>query len=1025
MSKKIKILFDPADRERLEPILAALRDGGVGVSELGGEPAKDEIVLAALSEHFYANAEAEEKLLSLIGSGAENVLPLQLDELPIPETLKSALYSRNIIPAAGREPAQIAERITAAMPQKKSGLPRLLVIAAAVLIVLGGLLIWNGRKGEETVPVAAEPEMTINIPAGLTMEDLEKIAVVSIVGDRTEFYTSEQIGKMGRQPEWDELANRNFDENGAHYYSREDGHEYQMTRYEDLRFLGLMPKLHTINLALVDAGELPDLSGCTQLQNVGLRDCVIPDLEWLAGTNVNYVDILNSTGSIRDFSPLTRCEKLSRAHIDLVRTREADLSGFGPAKLSWLWINNGEDLRGELDLSGLKNCTRLRECELEWRLPIRDLSFLSGAGNLYRLRLENLNELEDISVLRGMDQLLDLNISDCNRIRDYSPIAGCVGLEDVNISVDQGRGGSLRDASFLAELPALKKIGLHGIQLPGLDFLYSVAERQNIISFEITGAVDDFGGLSAVKRYQRLSLDMDNGRIDNIMPLLEGKSVEVLILRRIGEVDLSTLPHVTSRVELDRCGITDLSTLPEDWSAMNLNLNKCSLLRSLEGIQTMKKFTVGPSLTVYNCPRLSDWSALEGMSLRDLNITGGYSLPDFSTFRVGTLRLESVADVTDLEFLNGMDESNRYSFELVGLDELKSLAPLRRFHGDRLAVSPQLAEQAQDLVNAGNFREFSIEFPEGGWEMDDMEFSLLSLDELETLPKAMLRRVSKLTLVGDTVVDTTNADIWEEWDHNGRTLMLHRWSDDSTTPIRYGAGKLNDFGLFADLTGLRDLQLYEQPLRSLDGVQNFPELENLQIRDCEELEDVSAAFACQNLRWISFDNCEISSIQGVQNLNALRGLNINNTRVSDLSPLTGCDFSAAVAERGGLELFINGLPVEDFSPLASIPLARLDINDIDAERYIRYLDGQPLQRFYACNSFVGRGEADDNALFADFVRSHPDLVEIGIPWNQAITDLTPVLELEHLEQLRVSRDMKEALDSLEGQSYGFRLEIEG
>ena len=216
MSKKIKILFDPADRERLQPILDALRGSGVKVSELSGAPARDEIVLAALSGHFYANEAASEKLLSLIGAGAENVLPLQLDELPIPETLKSALYSRNIIPAAGREPAQIAERITAAMPQKKSGLPRLLVIAAAVLIVLGGLLIWNGSKGEETVPVAAEPEMTINIPAGLTMEDLEKIAVVSIVGDRTEFYTSEQIGKMGQQPEWDELANRNFDENGAH-----------------------------------------------------------------------------------------------------------------------------------------------------------------------------------------------------------------------------------------------------------------------------------------------------------------------------------------------------------------------------------------------------------------------------------------------------------------------------------------------------------------------------------------------------------------------------------------------------------------------------------------------------------------------------------------------------------------------------------------------------------------------------------------------------------------------------------------
>ena len=1026
MSKKIKILLDAADRERLQPILDALRESGVSASELSGDPAKDETVLAVLSEHFYANEAASKKLLSLIGAGAENVLPLQLDELPIPETLKNVLYSRNIIAAAGREPAQIAERITAAMPQKKSGLPRLLVIAAAVLVVLGGLLIWNGSRGEEKVPVAAEPEMTVSIPAGLTMEDLEKIAAVFIVGDRTEFYTSEQIGNMGRQPDWDELANRDSDERGPHYYSREDGHEYQMTRYEDLRFLGLMPKLHTINLAMVDAGELPDLSACTQLQRVFLGDCEIPDLEWLAGTNINTIDILNSTGSIRDFSPLTRCEKLSRVHIDLMGCREAELSGFGPPKLSWLWINNGNDLRGELDLSGIKNCTRLRECELEWRLPIRDLSFLSAAESLYRLRLSDLEALEDISVLRSMDKLLQLDIDSCNRVRDYSPIIGCSALENINISIDGGNGGvRMGDASFLADLPVLKSINLNGVDLPDLEFLRGIGERQKKINLGLCGQIGNYEGLAAIQPYGRLNLDPDDGRIDNILPWLEGAVVDDLALRRINALDLSALPRITSKLELDRCGITDLSTLPENWAAPYITLNKCSALRSLEGIQRLKKLVVGPTLDIFNCPRLTDWSAIEGMRLQELKITGGYSLPAFEGIRLGKLRLDSVADVTDLEFLNDLDDTDRICFELVGLDELKNLAPLRRFRGDYLAVPPQLAEQAQDLVNAGNFREYRVEFPQGGWEMDDFEFALLSLDELETLPKAILRRVGKLCLVGDTVVDVSDGDIWQNWDRGGYTLTFHNWSDDSQTPIKYGAGILNDFTLFEDLTGLREIWLYEQPLKSLDGIQNFPELTGLRLCFCRDLTDASAAFACQNLRWLGIENCPITSIQGVQNLSALNSLNINNTEVNDLSPLTECDFSQALAERGGVELFLNNLPVEDFSPLASVPLIRLDINDIDAERYLPFLTNGELRYFQACNSFVGRGEADDNALFADFVRSHPDLVELGIPWNQAITDLTPVLALEHLEQLRVSNDMREAIDSLEGRSYDFFLDIEG
>ena len=380
--------------------------------------------------------------------------------------------------------------------------------------------------------------------------------------------------------------------------------------------------------------------------------------------------------------------------------------------------------------------------------------------------------------------------------------------------------------------------------------------------------------------------------------------------------------------------------------------------------------------------------------------------------------------LTGKQFLDAMEVSHALDVELVGLDELKSLEPLRRFHGRSLVVPPQLAEQAEDLVKSGNYIEYRVEYPEGGWELDDMAVTLLSLDELDTLPPTLLRRVERVCLVGDTLVDINEGDIWEDWSNGRPTLMLNRWNGDEPTPIAYGQGFTDVMEMLSKLTGLKDLWLYKQPIRSLDGIQNFPELEETQIVLCDDLTDASAAFACPNLRFVRIDNCPITSIQGVQNLRELMNLNINGTKVSDLSPLAECDFSAA-REDGGFDLFINNLPVTDYAPLAGIPLNRLDINNVDAERYLELIEGAPLRSFQACDSFMGRTGADANALFADFVRSHPQLEFLNITWNQAITDLSPLLELEELQEVRVSRDMEKAIASLDGQNLRFRLEIEG
>lgn len=220
---------------------------GLRVSE--ETPRKKNLVLAALSERFYADSGKTKALLDLVAAGAENVLPLQLDETPIPDVLKNALYSRNIIPASKRDAAHTAERIAAAIPDMPPVLPKLLIAGAVVLAAIIGLLIWRGAQKEEGVPVMAETTEEIYIPAGLTEEDLAAIEDVVIVGDYFGYYTDADFREAGEHwlNVYDDLAYRTFDDEEPLWISKEDGHAYAMTRYDDLRFLELMPKLRFWN----------------------------------------------------------------------------------------------------------------------------------------------------------------------------------------------------------------------------------------------------------------------------------------------------------------------------------------------------------------------------------------------------------------------------------------------------------------------------------------------------------------------------------------------------------------------------------------------------------------------------------------------------------------------------------------------------------------------------------------------------------------------------------------------------------
>ena len=1020
MSKKvIHLLCSDGDRAALQPVLDALQAKGLRVS--GEVPEKNDLVLAVLSEAFYADNDKTDALLDLLAAGAENVLPLQLDGVPIPDAIKNALYARNIIPAAGRDAAHTAERIAAAIPHMPPVLPKLLIAGAVVLAAIIGLLIWrssgNGGPNPET-----EPAEQIYIPAGLTEEDLAAIEDVVIVGDYFGYYTDADFREAGEHwlNVYDDVAYRTFDDDVPRWISKEDGHAYTMTRYDDLRFLELMPKLRFLELVNVEAGadSLPDLSEAAILEGVSLSDCEIDSLDWLTGAHMHDFD-MHST-QVTDFAPLSSCERLRTVFLDFYQIEEADLSAFAPTALEHLEICNGQDLRGGLDLSALSACTKLRECRLDADLPLADLSFLADASKLEALYIYNLHELRDISALNGMKNLKNLDIQYCERVTDYTPIAGCSSLEQIHLQCDYNPD-ALRDASFLADLPRLWDIGLYSCNLNDLDFLEGKPDNGSLC-LGFAGDIRDYSGLATIKHYDWLHLNprrVDGSRFGDlsaVLPYLEGAEVKNLHLHDCGGIDLGLLPKVTESLEIWYGDLTDLSTLP-DWGIKKLMLYDCQYLTSLDGIQSLPAYTQPGSLTlaVAGCPHLRDWSAIENASLSGLELQGVYSLPVFDGIGFGSLRLESIEDLSDLSILSALSDGHSCnSIALVGLDAISDLTPLRRLQIKHLQIPPQVADQAEELVEAGIVGDYEVAYPDGDWQPFDGRVELLSLDELDTLPSSLLQRVECLCIAGDTLFDFDRYDIWEDWEHRNRNgnpaLQLHDRETDAVTPL--SPGVITDLSSLSALTGLRELYLVGQPIQSLDGIQVFSFLEEFSAKGCAELTDASALFALPELRWVELKCTPVDSIQGVQNLPELRYLNVSNTKVEDLTPLAECDFSAA-EEDIGFDLDCNELKLgeEDFAAIAHIRrFGGLAFTDADPAVWISALSDSEIHYFGAA------GDLRSNEDLAAFVSDHPELRQLFLGWAEDITDLTPLLALENLERVEINGDMREAIASLDGQS---------
>lgn len=1001
----VYVMLHESDRSRVIPVLEAMEGKGLGICGIGQQKvSRAKKALAILV--FVSDAFVQEQQDDFFAAKDLDVplIPIMLEDVELPPLMHQAMYAQNSIPANRYPTARmLADRIltaevfanpevtTAQKRASRLGLGMLCGGAAAVLALLLVLLLPKGQKPPTEELVV---QTSYENPFGFTQEDLDAIRGVTILGEHAQFLNKDQVN-TDVHIDLDSLGHREQEQETVRWFWNEDGSEVSMTEY-DLRFLQMMPNVQTISLAKVNASTIPDLSGLRTLRSVDFRDCQLGDIEGMANSTIQTFHCEDST--VWDFGPLSSCSSLQEATLKQTVFEGTDYSNFGPPQLTRLAIQNASHLGTPLNLSGLQQCKHL------WELRIGGfntdtLDGLAGLESVQQLYLHNFPNLRNISALRMLKAMTTLEIWDSYSLMELSPLEDCTQLRNMHLV-----NLPATDIHFMDALVNLENIGLH-VQENNLDFLHNL-KRKSGVGLYISGPIQDYSGLEAIDSFSDLHIHLSNQSYHELVePYLENKTViNEMSLYECRDVRLEKLPKLYRGLIINRGDLKNFVGLKD--RITNLKLENMQNLTSLNGLENNQFFH---EMTINGCVRLTDWSALKGMNISNLTIGGVAVLPDFESFRVmSSLTLDSLLGITDLQCLEKMPNT-QINLSLPGMASDTDLSALNTMQGHMLAVPPELEVPAMKLVETGHFLGYTIVFPEGEWR-NELQFSLESLEELEILPDAVLEKITAVHLIGDTIYDPWEYIIWENWQGDKAVPYLHNNRTGENIKVRFGS--IENLSQLKKLTGLQELSLAYQPLKSLNGIQQIPSLRRLTVSYDSELKDISPAFGLDALEWLEARRSGIDSIQGIQNLHRLNGLELAYTNVTDLSPLEQCDYSFANRSTDGFFLYVDGLQIERFPALNRIQNFNwLNISDInlDLRTISTGLSGSDLHGLTAGNMIHSQEDLEY------VVNTFPNLRKLHFYGSRNVTDLSVLLRLDNLIEVNVDAYLRDEAAKLMSQ----------
>ncbi|MBP5727612.1 MAG: hypothetical protein J6Y48_11120, partial [Clostridia bacterium] len=466
------------------------------------------------------------------------------------------------------------------------------------------------------------------------------------------------------------------------------------------------------------------------------------------------------------------------------------------------------------DLTRLSKLIGLKELYLDLQ-GLTSLDGLENLNNLEELWIRTAPNLEDISPVWNLPNLRRLNLQ-VNNGKQMDSLDGVQNLKNLE---------SLRIYDNVADISALSECDFtHAYETGGLDMYLS------------TNGETDLTPLESIREFSGWQLDW--GKTERYLPHLQNAVIHTLQINDEENADLSLLPPVTDRLELHKVdNLTDLTGLKGP-GPHSLQLDNLPNLASLAGIEKCLNGEGIWEIEIGGCPRIADWSALEGADFDRLLIHGDLVfVPD------------SLQDKTEQR--DGGWWSDNVSFFVGSVEELNTLPEIavQNIREIFIAGDEFYDPQKYNLQDRGAGRALVVDNDNGAEKMVRMGKGM-DLSFLERLTG-----LESLTLAMQPITDLEAI----------RPLTGLKYLN-----VNFCA-KLKDITALADLKELEEFRADFSGITSLDGLQGHDKLRALNINGLK-VTDLSPLAEC-DYGW--------AAEHGGMNLN------VDIARIKDYSFLSG------------------------------------------------------------------------------------------------------------------------------------------
>ena len=593
--------------------------------------------------------------------------------------------------------------------------------------------------------------------------------------------------------------------------------------------------IYKSDVSSIEVLEIPN-------QNIDLLDG-IEALESLRYLNLGFKEDdgtphtqENNSNSVSDLTPLTNLTNLE----SLIMWGN-EISNLNPLSNLTNLNNLHLNFNNVSDVSPLQSLTNLQYLEILFN-QVSDISSLSSLTNLQFVHLEY-NSIDDISAISNWNQIESLWLNN-NQITDVTPLQNLTTLKEL----------------YLANNPIDDYSPLSGIydQLTGKDFVIN-NEVITIADSNLEQVVRDKIGKQTGDLYKNdvigiRSLNADSMNISSLEGLQHFESLQSLYLTNNQISDLTPLANLTNLKQIGMWGnsITDISPLAGLTDLYYLSLNG----NSIENIDTLD---------------YSKFTNLEVLEFGDNNISDITSLNDLNSNLIELeLRNNPLLSISPISHLTSLEILELGDGGIVDITPLDNLTNLRELYlsengvSDITTLANLTSLERLEMVNN------SITDVTALSGLENLVYLSLKSNQITDVnPLSGLINLNTLYLSGNNISDYSPLepiyDQLENKDFQIGTDEIVSFTDSNLEQfVRDKIGIQTGDIYESDVINITELYAYEQSITTLDGLEYF-----------KNLTDLDLAFN------------SISDITPLTNLTQLNYLNLKGNNISDVNALSG------------------------------------------------------------------------------------------------------------------------------------------